>query len=419
MASDRSRFRRVSPAVIRLAFALLVPGLLVLSLVAPIRVSQAASGGVLGTLRPADPLNQAAVEHYYNLDHDAAIQDFERIVARHPNDAFALNHLLSAILVRELYRMGAINTGEYTNDSFIGNAHRPADPAQKERIKQLVHQAEKLEDAELARNPNNLDMLYARGVTRAQFALYTGLIERAWFSSLRNAVGARHDHERVLELDPHYTDAKLVVGTHNYVMGSLSLAVKIAVALVGLSGDKNKGIQYLYDDYRANGETSVDAGMVLLVFLRRDHRYNDALEIATALAPRFPRNYLLPLEQGNLLRASGKLDLAGEQYRRVWQNGREGKYGSLHYELAALALGDLLRSQQKYSAAAAAYEQVGEVAGADPELLQKANLGAGEMYDQLQNRDLAVKKYQAVVAVDSGNAEADKARKRMKEAYRE
>ena len=419
MASDRSRFRRVSPAVIRLAFALLVPGLLVLSLVAPTRVSQAASGGVLGTLRPADPLNQAAVEHYYNLDHDAAIQDFERIVARHPNDAFALNHLLSAILVRELYRMGAINTGEYTNDSFIGNAHRPADPAQKERIKQLVHQAEKLEDAELARNPNNLDMLYARGVTRAQFALYTGLIERAWFSSLRNAVGARHDHERVLELDAHYTDAKLVVGTHNYVMGSLSLAVKIAVALVGLSGDKNKGIQYLYDDYRANGETSVDAGMVLLVFLRRDHRYNDALEIATALAPRFPRNYLLPLEQGNLLRASGKLDLAGEQYRRVWQNGREGKYGSLHYELAALALGDLLRSQQKYSAAAAAYEQVGEVAGADPELLQKANLGAGEMYDQLQNRDLAVKKYQAVVAVDSGNAEADKARKRMKEAYRE
>ena len=153
-------------------------------------------------------------------------------------------------------------------------------------------------------------MLYARGVTRAQFALFTALIERAWFSALRNAVGARHDHERVLELDPNYTDAKLVVGTHNYVMGSLSFAVKVAVALVGLSGDKQKGIQYLYDAYRANGETSVDAGMVLLVFLRREHRYNDALEIATALTPRFPRNYLLPIEQGNLLRASGKLDLA-------------------------------------------------------------------------------------------------------------
>jgi tetratricopeptide (TPR) repeat protein len=323
--------------------------------------------------------------------------------------------------MRELYRMGAMNTGDYSNDNFIGQAHRPADPAQKERIKQLVQQAEKLENAELASDPNNVDMLYARGVTRGQFALYTALIERAWFSALRNAVGARRDHERVLELDPKYTDAKLVVGAHNYVMGNLPLTVKIAVALVGLSGDKDKGLRYLNDAYHGNGETSVDAGIVLMVFLRREHRYAEALQITGALGPRFPRNYLLPLEEANLLRASGKNGeaQAEEEYRRVWQNGREGKYGSLHYEIAALGLGDLLRSQKKYSAAATAYEQVNEVAGADPELLQKANLGAGEMYDQLQKRDLAVKKYEAVVALNSGNAEADKARKRMKDAYRE
>ena len=262
-------------------------------------------------------------------------------------------------------------------------------------------------------------MLYARGVTRGQFALYTALIERAWFSALRNAVGARRDHERVLELAPQYTDAKLIVGAHNYVMGNLSLAVRMAVALVGLSGDKEKGLRYLSDDYNANGETSVDAGVVLMVFLRREHRYDEALQIAGVIGPRFPRNYLLPLEEANLLRASGKSGEAEEQYRRVWQNGREGKYGSLHYEIAALGLGDLLRSEKKYQAAAAAYEMVGEVTGADPELLQKANLGAGEMYDQLQKRDLAVRKYEAVVATNSGNAEAEKARKRMKDAYRE
>jgi tetratricopeptide (TPR) repeat protein len=386
----------------------------ILLVIAP--VCRAADSSVF---RPPDPLNQAAFEHYYNLDYDAAIQDFERILARHPNDPFAVNHLLSAIQVRELYRMGAMNTGEYANDSFIGQAHRPADPVQKERIKQLVQQAEKLEEAELGRNPNNVDVLYARGVTRGQFALYTALIERAWFSSLRNAVGARRDHERVLELDPKYTDAKLVVGAHNFVMGSLSFAVKMAVALAGLSGDKQKGIQYLNDAYHGTGETSVDAGVVLMVFLRREHRYGEALQIAGAIGPRFPHNYLFPLEQANLLRASGKMEEAEDQYRRVWQSGREGKYGGLHYEIAALALGDLLRSEKKYQPAAAAYELVSEVAAADPELLQKANLGAGEMYDQLQKRDLAVKKYEAVAAVNSGNAEAEKARKRMKDAYRE
>jgi tetratricopeptide (TPR) repeat protein len=369
--------------------------------------------------RPDDPQNPAAFEHYYDLDYDAAIQDFEHILARHPNDPFAVNHLLSAIQVRELYRMGAMNTGEYSNDSFIGQAHRPADPTQKELIKRLVEQAEKLEEAELAANPNNVNALYARGVTRGQFALYTALIERAWLSALRNAVGARRDHERVLELDPKYTDAKLVVGAHNYVMGSLSLAVRMAVALARLSGDKEKGLQYLTDAYRANGETSVDAGVVLMVFLRREHRYREALEIARTLGPRFPRNYLFPLEEANLLRVSGRNTEAEEQYRQLWQNGRQGKYGNLHYEMAALGLGDLLRSEKKYPAAAAAYELVNEVKGADSEVLQKANLGAGEMYDQLQQRDLAVKKYEAVMAANSGNAEADKARKRMKEAYRE
>jgi hypothetical protein len=75
-------------------------------------VSMAADAAVSAPFRPADPLNQAAFEHYYNLDHDAAIQDFEKILARHPNDPFAVNHLLSAIQVRVLYRMGAMNTGD-------------------------------------------------------------------------------------------------------------------------------------------------------------------------------------------------------------------------------------------------------------------------------------------------------------------
>jgi hypothetical protein len=371
------------------------------------------------TFRPSDPLNPVAFDRLYNLDYDVAVQDFEKVLARHPNDPFAVNHLLSGVLVRELYRMGAMNTGEYSNDSFIGQVHRPPDPAQKERIKQLVQQALKLEDAELSRNPNNADMLYARGVTRAQFAAYTGLIERAWFSSLRSAVGARHDHERVLELSPQDQDAKLVVGTHNYITGNLPVAAKVAVALVGLSGDKEKGLKQLSDAAHANGESSVDAGVILMLFLRREHRYAEALEMARTLAPRFPRNFLLSLEEANLLRALGKNREAEDQYRSVWQNGREGKYGNLHYEMAALGLGDLLRSERNYSGAAAAYELVGDIQAPDPELLQKANLYAGEMYDQLQKRDAAMKKYEAVVATNANNGEAEKARRRMKEAYRE
>ena len=182
-----------------------------------------------------DPLVDTAFDHFYNMDYDRSIQEFQKVLDRNPDDPTAVNHLLATTLMRELYRMGAMNTGEYSNDSFIGQAHRPADPKIKERIMELVGRAEALEEQRLKTNPNDVDAVYARGVTRAQFSLYTALVERAWLTALRNAVGARRDHERVLELAPNYVDAKLVVGAHNYVMGSLPWSVKAAVALVGLS----------------------------------------------------------------------------------------------------------------------------------------------------------------------------------------
>jgi len=366
-----------------------------------------------------DPLVVSAFDHFYEMDYDRSSQEFERILNLHPDDPSSVNHLLAAVLMRELYRMGAMNTGEYANDSFIGQAHRTADPKVKERIKQLVERAEGLDEQELKADPKNADALYARGVTRAQFSLYTALVERAWISALRNAVGARHDHERVLELDPKYVDAKLVVGTHNYVMGSLPWSVKAAVALVGLTGTKEKGLQYLRDVADSNGENSVDAKVVLALFLRREHRYDEARGLMHDLAIRYSRNYLFPLEEANLLRAGGHPAEAASSYRKVLQAGREGKYSALHYEIAAWCLGELLRSQKDYAGAAAAYEQVSEVSNPDPETLQKANLAAGEMYDLLQKRDLAMKKYETVLAENASTPPAEQARKHIKEAYRE
>ncbi len=248
--------------------------------------------------------------------------------------------------------------------------------------------------------------LYARGVTKAEFATYTALIERAWFSALRNAVAARRDHEKVLELDPGNNDAKLIVGTHNYVVGNLPWAVRAGSSVVGLGGNKEKGLQYLHEAAAGNGDAAVDAKIVLIVFLRREKKFDEALQILRTLQPQYPHNVLFAMEEGNLLDVKGQRNEAEEIYQRVWQDGRKGKYSGLHYEIAATALGDLLRSQKNYSAAATAYEQVSEVQKPDPVVAQKAALGAGEMYDLLQKRDLALKRYQAVVALDAHSSQA-------------
>ena len=233
-----------------------------------------------------------------------------------------------------------------------------------------------------------------------------------------DAVAARHDHEKVLELDPANVDAKLIVGAHNYVVGNLPWAVKTASSVVGLGGNKEKGLEYLRQAADANGETSVDAKVVLIVFLRRERRLDEALQILRSLEPQYPHNVLFAIEEGNLLNAKGHGSEAAAVYRKVWQDGRNGRYAGLHYELAATALGDLLRSQKNYSGAAAAYEQVSEIQKPDPAIQQKAALGAGEMYDLLQKRDLALKKYAAAVEVNARSPQADVARKRIKEPYK-
>jgi hypothetical protein len=339
--------------------------------------------------RPNDPANLTAFNHFYNLEYDSAVQEFEQIRERHPNDPFAVNHLLTAVMLRELYRMGVLNPAEYADDSFWKTAHLPVDPRVRKKIQDLVSNASGLEDAQLAAHPNDIDSLYARGVTRAEFAAYTGLAEHAWFSALRNAVAARRDHERVLALAPEDTPAMLIVGAN-----------------------------YLRRCAAGNGETSIDAKILLVLFLRREHSYDEALTIARALIPAYPHNLLMALEEANLLRAEGRDAEAAVVYRRIWQNGKQGRYSGLHYEAAALSLGDALRSQKDFAGAAAAYGEVGGVPDPDREMLQKANLGAGEMADLANNRDLALRKYLAVVASGSGTPQADTARKHLKDPYR-
>ena len=369
------------------------------------------------TFRPADPLNPAAFQHFYDMYYERSIQEFTQILQHHPDDPDAVNHLLTAVLFHELDRMGALNAGEYANDSFINSHHRPADPKTCDQIKQLVTKAEVLEEKRLQENPKDVAALYARGVTKAQFATYTALIEHAWFSALRNAVGARHDHEKVLELDPHNLDAKLIVGAHNYVIGNLPWGVKAASTVVGLGGNKEKGLQYLQDAAAGNTETSIDAKILLVVFLRRERRFDESLQILRSLEPQYPHNVLFAIEEGNLLREKGQNRDAEAVYRRVWDDGRGGKYSGLRYEIAATALGDLLRGEKDYAAAATAYDLVAQVQKPEPDTAQKAAIGAGEMYDLLNKRDLALKRYEAAVAVDGGSELAQTAKKRLKEPY--
>ena len=368
---------------------------------------------------PQDALTRSGFDHYYDLDYDGAVSDFEKELKAHPDDPFAVNHLLSAVFYRELYRVGALDTGLYSNNSFLVKKKFPFDPKVSAEVNQLTDRALLLSAQQLAKDPKDVQALYARGLSRALRAEYMGLVDKAWFPALRNAIGARRDHEEVLKLAPDYADAKTIVGVHNYVAGSLPWAVKAAASLVALNGNKQKGLQYLYDAANAGGETSLDARVALALFLRREQRFADALAVVRGLTATHPRNYLFALEEANILKDAGRGPESVAAYRNVLALGRQGNvYFHPHLELAAFGLGEALRGQHDYAGAAEAYESVRESPTADSDLLEKANLAAGEMYDLLHEREQAVKKYQAVIMANDGSPSAEIARRYLKEPYR-
>ena len=113
----------------------------VIALVTSTAATETATGGEARAPVTAknDALTRSGFEHYYELDYDAATRDFERALAAHPDDAFAVNHLLAAIFFRELYRAGAMESSAYANNNFLSN-RTPVqiDSKTEQRIKELT-----------------------------------------------------------------------------------------------------------------------------------------------------------------------------------------------------------------------------------------------------------------------------------------
>jgi tetratricopeptide (TPR) repeat protein len=365
-----------------------------------------------------DPHTRAGFEYFYNLDYKRAISEFESALLAHPNDAFAVNHLLSGVMFQEMYRIGALDSELYAKEGFLSSKQYPIEAKTKERIKQLMDRALQLSEEKLKTNPNDADALYARGVTRGLKATYMALIDKAWFSALRSAVGARHDHERVLELQPNYADAKMIVGMHNYVIGNLGWGTKVAASVVGLSGSKTKGIDYLYEAAGGGGESSVDAKIALSLFLRREQRYKEAIALVDGLNESYPHNFLVALELANLYNASGQGQDAITKYRKILKDAEGNAFPDARIEMAWYGLAEALRGQRDISGAQQAYQKTLEFQKTDPDLRLRATLAAGEMCDVLQRRDEAIKLYEAVLAQDSSSPKAEQARKYLKQPYR-
>lgn len=370
-------------------------------------------------VRPDDVSTREAFDSFYNSDYEAAIRGFEKSLNAHPDDPLAVNHLLEVVLVRELDREGALNAELYLGTDFLHAKRMPVDAKFRMRIEELTKQALQLSEERLRTKPDDIDALYARGITRSLSAIDEGLIEKSWYSAFRDALGAYDDHKRVLELAPNYSDAKVVVGVYNYIVAALPIYERVVAFMLDVKGGKAEGIERIREAANAGGETSIDAKTTLSLFLAREHQYPEGLSLVRELYRSYPHNFLFGLSEANMLRAGGQIPEAIAAYRDLLAAGQQGTFPQAHLERAAIALGQTLHAQGNYRAAANAFESVAQISTADRGQVTNAKLLAGEMYDMLKERNAAVSKYREVIAMSADPLQVSEAKRLLKDAYHE
>jgi tetratricopeptide (TPR) repeat protein len=244
------------------------------------------------------------------------------------------------------------------------------------------------------------------------------MVERGYGTGFRLALKAKDDDMRVLEIDPNYVDAKLVVGIYEYVVGALPFPFKLLIGFAGITGSKSKGLEMLTDAGNRGVVTSIEARTAIALFLRREARYEDAIRVIRGLKAAYPRDYLFWLEEANLRKDAGEGMSAVGAYREVIAaNSKPGYFFQARMELTYFGLGDALRGQRHYDEAAQAYEQAAWSENVGPELKIRSLLDAGECRDLTGQRPQAVKDYQAAIASGPETSRGDTARRHLRNAY--
>lgn len=373
-------------------------------------------------LTAAPPGISNGFDHFYNLEYEPAIAEFTREIKQHPNDPFSYTHLAEALLYREMFNAGALESELVSgNNFFLAKAKIiPADVEQK-RFDDAILKAIALSEARLASNPQDTEALYALGVAHGLRANYNFLIRKLWRDSLKEFTQSRKLHQQALQIKPDFVDAMMVGGVHDYIVGSLPFTWKMLGFLIGFRGDRDGGLRTV-ERVAAEGQRArVEAMVLLAVAYRRERHAEKAVPLLNKLIEMFPRHYLYRLEMVQMYADQGKKDEALAILKTMEDlraNGATG-YKNLPGGKIFYSRGNLLFWYREYAAALPDLQKV-TAAGTESGLntLMNAWLRMGQCYDMLGRRQEALKAYRQAVDGAPDSDAAREARRYLSSPYR-
>jgi len=361
-------------------------------------------------------------DHFYNLEYDQALAEFQKAAQQEPNAMDPHNYIAQTLLYREMYRNGALETQLVSgNNPFLRQKKLNPSPQVDKEFSDEIQKAIDLANARLTKHANDIDALYARGVAFGLRANYTFLVRKAWRDSLRDATAARKDSNRVTELDPADYDARLIQGVHDYVVGSLPWSWRMLGFLVGFHGDKERGMQTLEEVSRKGKINRADAQVLLCALYRRESQPRKAIPLLEELLRHFPRNHLLLFEQAQMYSELGNKDKAIAAIEKVaaMKKGELPGYAGVSWEKIYFQLGNI---QFWYNDLDRALDNLKKVTASRNEVELNTGVLAwmrvGQIYDMTNRRAQAIEAYKRAIAFAPEADAAKESRSYMSSPYR-
>jgi tetratricopeptide (TPR) repeat protein len=129
-----------------------------------------------------------------------------------------------------------------------------------------------------------------------------------FLAALPKARQAVQHVQKAIELNPNLTDAYLGMGMYNYFTATMPIAAKpLAYLLIGLWGNREKGLAYLERVARDGSAARYEARSVLSSIYSSDNErlWGKADKILDELMVRYPHNSLYALRKVKVLRKMG------------------------------------------------------------------------------------------------------------------
>jgi tetratricopeptide (TPR) repeat protein len=359
---------------------------------------------VAGSMSAADNWIQEGNEAFYNLDYDQSIAAYEKALADSPDDPVLHNHVAHALLYREMFRDGALESELVSgNNSFLRRPKLEPPADVEKRFFAEIDRAMQLSQARIAKNPRDAAALHALSVSFALRANYGFLVRKSWKTSLSDSSQAHKYDNQVTALEPDNYDAKLLQGGYDYIVGQLTWTLRALGFIAGFHGDKQRGLHTIEEVAVKGKENRVDAQIVLCALYRREGQATRAIPLVSQLIQRYPRNYLLRFELAQMYGSQGNRQNALNTLSEIARMKQENAPGyervpweKINYETGNLEFwfNDLDRALDHLKKVTETPEQLKEL---DLNTGVLALMRQGQIYDLQNHHNLAVRAYQQAV----------------------